>query len=82
MPRSCELWVSSGTFELSLLLFFVPRAALPARVFLLDHIHFYGDYIGLGAMDVTKPYTFIWFGDFYGPQPYEFIGVGVNSWKN
>ncbi len=29
---------------------------------------------GLGAMYVTKPSNFTWFGDINGPKPYEFIG--------
>jgi hypothetical protein len=34
------------------------------------------EFIGFGAMDVTKPYKFIRFGDIDGPKPYEFIGSG------
>ncbi len=32
------------------------------------------DFIGLGAMDVTKLYKFKGFGDIHGPKPYKFIG--------
>ncbi len=33
------------------------------------------EFIGFGAMDVTKPYSlYIWFGDIHGPKPCEFIG--------
>jgi hypothetical protein len=32
------------------------------------------EFMGLGAIDVTKPYKSIWFGDRHGPKPYEFIG--------
>ena len=28
--------------------------------------------MGIGAMYVTKPYKFIWFGDIHGPKPYKF----------
>ena len=28
---------------------------------------------GAGAMDVTKSYKFVWFGDIDGPSPYEVI---------
>ena len=31
------------------------------------------EFIGCGAMDVTKPCKFIWFGEIHGPKPYEFI---------
>ncbi len=31
--------------------------------------------MGSRAMDVTKPYEFIGFGDTHGPKPYEFIGI-------
>ncbi len=31
-------------------------------------------FLGLGAMDVTKPYKCVWFGDIHGPKPYEFVG--------
>ena len=30
-----------------------------------------------GAMDVTKPYDFIWFGAMEVTKPYEFIGYGA-----
>ncbi len=30
-------------------------------------------YLGFGAMDVTKPYKFIWFGDFHGPILFKFM---------
>ncbi len=33
------------------------------------------EFIGLGAMHVTRPYKFIWFGDISGPKPYKFIGL-------
>ncbi len=32
------------------------------------------EFVGLGAMDVTKSHKFKWFGDIYGPMPYKFIG--------
>ncbi len=32
------------------------------------------EFIGFGAMDVTKSYKSIWFGDIHGPKPYEFTG--------
>ncbi len=31
------------------------------------------EFIGFGAMDVTKPYKFIRVGDIHGPEAYEFI---------
>ena len=31
----------------------------------------------VGAMDVTKPYKFIWFGAMDVTKPYEFIGFGA-----
>ncbi len=31
-------------------------------------------FIGSGAMDVTKAYKFIWFGDIHGLKPYD-LGV-------
>ncbi len=34
------------------------------------------EFIGFGAMDVTKLYKFIWFGDSHGPKAYTFIGFG------
>ncbi len=30
---------------------------------------------GFGAMDATKPFKFIWFGDIDGPKPFELIGL-------
>ncbi len=30
---------------------------------------------GFGAMDVTKPHEFTWFGDTHGPKPYKCIGL-------
>ena len=32
-------------------------------------------FIGFGAMDATKPYEFIWLGDIHGSKPYKFIGL-------
>jgi hypothetical protein len=29
---------------------------------------------GFGAIDVTKPYEFMWFGDLHGSKPYKSIG--------
>ncbi len=31
------------------------------------------EFIGFGAMDVTKPDTFVWFGDIHGLKPYKSI---------
>ncbi len=31
----------------------------------------------IGAMDVTKPYELIGFGDIHGSQPYNFVGLGA-----
>ncbi len=30
--------------------------------------------MGFGAMDASKPYKIIWFGDIHGPKTYKFIG--------
>ncbi len=30
-------------------------------------------FIGLGAMEVTKTYQYMWFGDLHGPKPYKLI---------
>jgi hypothetical protein len=38
------------------------------------------NYIGFGAMDVTKPYEFIGFGAMEVTKPYEFIGFGAPMW--
>ncbi len=35
------------------------------------------EFIGFGAMDVTKPYEFIGFGAMDAAKPYEFIGFGA-----
>ncbi len=35
------------------------------------------EFIGFGAMDVTKPYEFIGFGAMDVTKPYEFIGFGA-----
>ncbi len=32
------------------------------------------EFLGVGAMDVTKQYKLIWFGDIHGPKPYKSIG--------
>ena len=40
------------------------------------HIHSY-EFIGFGAMDVTKPYKFIEFGAMDVTKPYEFIRFGA-----
>jgi hypothetical protein len=32
------------------------------------------EFMGFGAMNVTKTYTLLFFGDIHGPKPYEFIG--------
>jgi hypothetical protein len=34
------------------------------------------NFIGFGAIDVTKPYQFIGFGDIHGPEPYKLIRFG------
>ncbi len=36
-------------------------------------------FMRLGARDVTKPYTCIWFGDICGPRPYQIhtVSMGV-----
>ncbi len=31
------------------------------------------EFIGFGAMDVTKLHIYMWFGEIHGPNPYEFI---------
>jgi hypothetical protein len=33
------------------------------------------EFIGFGAMDVTKPSKFTWFGDLHGLKAYKFIGL-------
>jgi hypothetical protein len=33
-------------------------------------------FIGSGAINVTKPYIFIWFGVIQGPKPYNFLWSG------
>ncbi len=35
------------------------------------------NFIGFGAIDVTKPYAFIGFGAIDVTNPYEFIGFGA-----
>ncbi len=39
------------------------------------------EFIGFGAMDVTKPYEFIGFGAMAVTKPYEFIGFGATAWS-
>ncbi len=39
-----------------------------------------GEFIGFGAMDVTKPYEFTGFGAMDVTKPYEFIGFGELFW--
>ncbi len=38
------------------------------------------NFIGVGAMDVTKPYKFIGFGAMDVTEPYKFIGFGARGW--
>ncbi len=37
------------------------------------------EFIGFGAMDVTKPYEFIGFGAMDVTKPYEFIGFHIKT---
>jgi hypothetical protein len=39
-------------------------------------LHITYEFIGFGAMEVTKPYEFIGFGAMDVTKPYEFIGLG------
>ncbi len=40
------------------------------------------EFIGLGAIDVTKPFRFTLLGGVTGPQPYKFIGVSMVRWAS